>query len=437
VRAPAGAVRARRAGCCAGDGAPAAASAASPPPAPALSFTYRQLTLTASKVIETFKVISVLYVLLNAQGIVNMVCDTPAVLLGKPGWDAVSTVPSYLGGSRMYPSHWAGALGYSPAEVHAVTALYAATVDYAWFMAVLLLEVFSLTVTLVTWGAVGRFSWAQLYGWVSFVLALLWAGYEQHQYLAVTLHDGGADETFYCTVPYLHIVCRSFTYIHFIIAGFYFGLAIGLGDCALCGLAPDVPGLRYCTVRRKRQARRAAGTASSTASSTAKGGDGGGWTPKGAAAATATAASVSVGTPGRDSGRWPQLVLPGESPPLPRLRAPPVAVAAAAAVTPVPSGRGGGQSPAAGTVANPVRAAAAAAATAPGTAFAPPRGTGSPASAAALAAARHSRLLPAHWRDTTAAAAPAGDVDYDGGGVRAVRLAAAAVAPAGGSSSAV
>lgn len=223
------------------------------PPLPSIRFTLREVMATAAKIIETFKIISVLYVFLNAQGIANMVCDTPSVLMARPGWGVVTSVSSYLGRVRMYPGHWVRWLNYTAEEAHAVVAVYSATVDYAWFNSVVIFEVVSLTVTLGTWGAVQRFSWAQLYGWLSFFLSLVWAFYELHMYLQITLLDNG--ESFMCTVPYLYIVTRSFTYMHVIISAFYFGLAIGLGDCALCGLCPNRRGVRYCTVRRKRHSR--------------------------------------------------------------------------------------------------------------------------------------------------------------------------------------
>lgn len=217
---------------------------------PAIHFTLGQVMETAGKTMETFKIISVLFIFLSSQGIASYTCDTPSVLIRRPGWGVTTVVPSYFGGSKAFTGHLTQWYNYTDEEVHAVTAVMSSAVSNAWYFSLVALEVASITVTLGTWGALVRFNWAQLYGWVSLLLAFVWMGYETQQYLRVTLHDSG--EAFMCFVPYLNVVSRSFTYLHTIIAAFYFGIAIGLGDCSLCSLCPARRGMRYCTPRHKR-----------------------------------------------------------------------------------------------------------------------------------------------------------------------------------------
>jgi hypothetical protein len=180
---------------------------------------------SAEKVLDSCKLISVFFIFLSPSAIANSVCDTPSVLLSLPGWSVTTTAPSYLSGARVDTRRLVSVMGYTPEQLHAVVALYAATVDYRYFFAVFFMEVFSMTVFVTTWSAARKERWALLYAAAAMVLGVVWALYESQMYTHITLQDNG--ESFLCTVPYLSTLTRAFAYLHLVIASFYYGIALG------------------------------------------------------------------------------------------------------------------------------------------------------------------------------------------------------------------
>ena len=213
------------------------------------------LTESASKVLEVCKLVSVLYVLLSAQSLTSMVCDTPAVLLGngdptqaQPGWGVVSTMPSWLSNSKVSPNH-IYLLKYTLAQFHAVVAIYSATPDYRFFYTLYAMELIGLAVVVCTWSAVEKQHWTPLYAIVSLMLAAAWGLYGTQAEMEITLLDGVGEtcepDVIYCNVPYLPLITRSFTSLHLMIAGFYLGL-MGTHLVKLAGFKAG----RWCCCRR-------------------------------------------------------------------------------------------------------------------------------------------------------------------------------------------
>ena len=187
-----------------------------------------ELLEIAEKILDVCKMISILYLFLSASSLTNMVCETPSILLNnKPGWGVTTAVAANIGGSRIFAGHWRHYLNYTTQEYHAVLAMSSAGPNLFCFWALLAVELMGFTFSLVTWAAAKREGWAIKYAVMSFCIAIVWSAYESQAFLSVTLHDN--NEEFFCSIPFLNVVCRALSYLHLLIAGFYFGIAFGKG----------------------------------------------------------------------------------------------------------------------------------------------------------------------------------------------------------------